>query len=355
MAADDKTEQPTAKRRQEARERGQIAKSPEVASALTLAGIFIVLVATGMSLLGKLEQSMASSFELQLFPPGGFTTTFAHAIGLSIAKTVLLDVAPFFAVIIGLSMLANFAQTRLHISKKALQPDLSKLNPISGFKRFVSIRIYVEFGKNLAKLLLVSVIVVLSVYSQWNSLMLLSGASAGEVIAFTGRLVLSIAEKVIAVMLIIAAVDYSFQRHQTTKELKMTKQEVKDEMKQQEMSPHMKGRLRRAARQLALSRMLTDVPKADVVITNPTHYACAIKYDKTVSDAPLLLAKGKDVLAEKIKEIARDNDVPLVENRPLARALYRNVEPGEAIPEELWMTVAEILAYVYQLQRRTDF
>lgn len=354
MAADDKTEQPTGKRLDEARKRGQIAKSPEIASAATLAGMFVVLAVTGMSLLGKLEQTLRAGLEFQNYPPGGFTTTFAQSIGLAVAKTTLLDVAPFLGVILGLSIVANGVQTRLRISPQALKPKLSKLNPIAGLKRYASARMYVEFAKSMAKLIVVALIVFLTVYGRWHSLMLLSGSNSGELVVFTAKMIMAIAEKVIGVMILIAFADYAFQRHQTTKELKMTKQEVKDEMKQQEMSPHMKGRLRRAARDLARSRMLTDVPKADVIITNPTHYACAIKYDKEVSDAPILLAKGKDILAEEIKKIARENDVPLVENRPLARALYRTVEPGGAIPEDLWMTVAEILAYVYQLQNRTN-
>jgi flagellar biosynthetic protein FlhB len=260
--------------------------------------------------------------------------------------------APFFLTLLVAGMLINFVQVGRLASWKAIKPDLTRINPISGFQRFFSSRQFVEVGKGLLKIF---VIIFVAYQVLAERLAPISAAlttptdSLGLVLADTAW---TIAWRCVWVLVFIGAADYAYQRYEYMESLKMTKQEVEDETKQAEVPREVKSKMKERQYQQARSRMMQEIPKASVVITNPTHLAIALKYERKEEEVPLVVAKGADKLAEKIKEIARENKVPIVENVPVARALYKDVEVGDEIPRELYATVAEILVMVTKLNKR---
>ena len=265
----------------------------------------------------------------------------------SVTLKSLLIMLPFMAFGFVVTLLVSIVQVGWKVSTKPMKPELSKLNPLNGFKRIFSKDSLFELVKSILKIVIIIYIAYTSIKDNANDLFALYDLGLNQAVALVGTLIINTGIKISIVYLVIGLADFIYQKHKFNEDMKMTKQEVKDEYKNTEGDPQIKGRQRRKMQEVSQKRMMQDVPKADVVITNPTHFAVALKYEAEVSSAPVVLAKGEDYLAQKIKEVARENKIEIVENKPLARMLYHNVDVGAEIPPELYQAVAEVLAAVY--------
>ena len=350
----EKTEEPTAKKLKDARDEGQVAKSKEIANALTLIGLFLILKVTigfiGERFLGTFSEGYNRIPEFIKLHNGEFRMNDMVAYLRTILADILLVTAPFLAVGFVLSFLGDLIQVKWHVTTKPLKPKFSKMDPVAGFKRLFSSQALMELLKSILKIGLIGYMVYTTLRDQLEVLYLIFNMTLWHGIAVAGDIAISLGLKISFVYVVIALLDFAYQKHKFHEEQKMTKQEVKDEYKQAEGDPKIKGKIRQKMMQASQRRMMQDLPKADVVITNPTHFAVAIKYDADLYDAPYVVAKGSDHLAAKIKEVAKENKVEIVENKPLARMLYYNVELGSVIPPELYKAVADILAMVYKMQ-----
>jgi len=351
--AQERTEKPTPKRREEARKRGQLPRSPELgAAAVTLiagAGMYLL----GGHLGGRMHGMMASS--LQLTREEALDETRLVAAFADSALQGLIACAPVLGLTLVAAVLAPLALGGWNLSFGVLALDFSRLSPVAGFKRMFSLRGAVELAKAFAKFAVVALFAVLFLWHASEELLSLGREPVNRAIAhafsLTGQALIAFA----AALGLIAAVDVPWQLWQHTRKLRMTRQEIREELKETEGSPEIKGRIRAAQQELARRRMMQEVPKADVVIVNPTHYAVALRYDEKRMRAPTVVAKGVDEVAARIRAIAEEHRVPILEAPPLARALHRSVDIGEEIPATLYVAVAQVLTYVYQLRaaRRT--
>ncbi len=350
----EKTEPATSKKLSDARSEGQVCKSRELDQAATLVVLFLML---------KVIVSFMGSNFLQIFHdiynkiPETVSARELNAVVIMsylhhAVMTSLKLAGPFFAAGVVVAFLINIVQVKWKVSTKPLKPKPDKFNPINGFKRMFSKDSLFELVKSIAKIALISIIAYTALKSHMEEIFLLYNITLQQAIAEIGTLVIDVGFRISIIYCIIGAVDYIYQKHKFNEDMKMTKQEVKDEMKNSEGDPQIKGKQRQRMQEASRRRMMQDVPKADVVITNPTHYAVALKYEAGTGTAPVLVAKGADLIAQRIKEIARENHVEIVENKPLARMIYTNVEIGNEIPPELYQAVAEILAAVYRTQNR---
>ncbi len=350
----EKSEQPTAKKLSDARKEGQVAKSQEVATAFSLLALFIILRVLypfiGTNFTGIFERVYNNIPNVARTYNGFLPIATIVSILNGAIMTMLLITSPFLIIGFLVAFICDLVQVGFKPTTKPLQPKLSKLNPISGMKKIFSARKLFELGKSILKLAVMAVVIYSFFTGRTESLFLLYDMPLGQAIGLMGNLIISLGLRIAAAYMVIAFIDLIYQRRKFTKDMMMTKQEVKDEYKNSEGDPAVKSAQKRRMMEASRRRMMQQLPQADVVITNPTHYAVAIKYDAEESDAPVVVAKGADYLAQKIKEIARDNDVEIVENKPLARMLYANVEVGELVPPELYRAVAEVLAYVYHLK-----
>ncbi|RMF05730.1 MAG: flagellar biosynthesis protein FlhB [Chloroflexi bacterium] len=344
---DDRTEAPTAKRRSEARQKGQVAKSVEVNTALLVLMAFWLLNISGGRFYQGISLVMHRTFS-QL-PTIEFTPEVLFSGMQDLAAAFLWILAPFALPLMLAGVVANVIQTGLFFSGKVLKPEASKINPVNGFKKIFSTRGMADLLKSIIKVLVVGSVIYITVRDNFGVILASSRMDLSAGVSAMAGLTIEIGFRVAAIMVVLAFIDYFYQKYEHEKSLKMTKQEVREEAKQQE-NPQLKGRIRSRQRQLAMSRMMAAIPEADVVITNPTHYAVALKYEQGTSQAPVVLAKGQRLVAQRIKNRARENNVPLVENKPLARSLFKSVEVGQAIPVELYKAVAEVLAFVYRLK-----
>lgn len=350
----EKTEQPTAKKLDDARKEGQVAKSQEVATAFSLLALFIIL----RFVYGFMGEIFSNTFEYvyNSIPnvartyDGYLPIAYISSLVIHAMLTLLLLCAPFFIVGFFVALICDFVQVGFKPTTKPLQPKFSKLDPISGMKKIFSTRKVFELVKSILKLGIMAIVIISFFSGRKESLFLLYDIPLKQAIGLMGNLIIDLGLRIAAAYMIIAFADLIYQRRKFNKDMMMTKQEVKDEFKNSEGNPEIKGAQKRRMMQASQRRMMQNLPKADVVITNPTHYAVAIKYDANEADAPMVVAKGADYLAQRIKDIARENDVEIVENKPLARMLYANVEVGELVPPELYKAVAEVLAYVYHLK-----
>ena len=350
----EKTEDATAKKLDDARKEGQVAKSKEVQNAVTLIGLFLTLKFS-IGFVMENFMGMFQNFYNRIPDVQGLTAgeikmgTFQLRLRGMMLRTLLV-MAPFLLVGLVLSFLADYAQIPWKVTGKPLQPKLSKLNPLNGFKRIFSMQSVVELLKSILKIGLIGFFVYKTMKDQANVIYLLFQMSLWDGIIASGNMAVSLGLRISIIYILIAVLDFAYQKHKFKEDMKMTKQEVKDEYKEAEGDPQIKGQQRQRMRDASRRRMMQDIPKADVVITNPTHFAVAIRYDTDVAPSPTVLAKGQDYLAARIKEVARDNRIEIVENKPLARMLYHNVEIGEQVPPELYEAVAQVLAYVYHIQ-----
>lgn len=350
----EKTEPATEKKLNDARKEGQVAKSKEVGNAVSLLALFLILKLW----VGNMGQQFLQVFSdvyrripdatanwNGYLPENDILVIFRHMI-----LEILYMIAPILAIAFVIAFVCDIVQVKWKVTAKPLQPKFSKISPASGFKRIFSANSLMELVKSIAKIGLVVYVAYSYLQDKWQYLYFLYDMPLMQAIQFIGQLVTDLGMRIAIVYIVLAAVDYIYQRFKFSRDMRMTKQEIKDEYKQQEGDPQVKGRIRQKMQEASRRRMMQSLPQADVVITNPTHYAVAIKYDPEVADAPIVLAKGEDYLAGKIKEIAKENNIEIVENKPLARMLYANVEVGQAVPPELYQAVAEVLAFVYHLQ-----
>jgi flagellar biosynthetic protein FlhB len=350
MAEDmgDKTEEPTPRRRLEAREQGNIPRSPDLTAAVLLIGMLMLLKNFGPGLVAALKallQEMLS--DASLADVSGTQVGPQILRGLTIAAKAL---APMFVGVIILAIVVNVLQVGLIFNTKKLQPNIKALNPFKGLgKLFNKSQTLVQMGMNLLKLSLVTCVAYSAVHGRLEQIILVQGLSFAQIFGVGCSVIYAIGIRIGVLLLVLAIIDYAYQRFRIERELKMTKQEVKDEMRRMEGDPKIKGRRRQIAIQIATQKLKKDVPTADVVVTNPTEFAVALKYDTNAMHAPRVIAKGQGFMAARIREIAIAAGVPILERKPLARALYKLVEVGQEIPEQFYAAVAEILAYVYEL------
>ncbi|MDY0389333.1 MAG: flagellar biosynthesis protein FlhB [Desulfobulbus oligotrophicus] len=346
----ERTETPSAKRRADFRKKGQVAQSREVQTAAMFTLILLFWMGFAPIFWAEIREAVAAIWRAS----GEYAVTpssimqLAYYLGATLAFTLL----PLFLMALLIGFFASFLQIGWLFTTQPLLPDLKKLDPIKGMARLFSKRSLMEVIKSLLKVGLIGWVAFKTVQSEFDKVLLLTDAPVEHTIIFLAKTAALVMAKVAGVMIVLAVLDYAFVRWEMEQKMKMTKQEQKEEMKETEGDPHIKSKIRSIQQQMARQRMMAAVPTADVVITNPTHYAVAIRYDATSMSAPVVLAKGRDLVAKKIREIAKDHHVPLVENPPVARLLHSRVEVGQTVPEELFRAVAEILAYVYSLKRR---
>ena len=346
----EKTEDPSSRKLSKAREEGQVAKSMEIPSVFVLFAGVIALYAFANTIYNNLVSVFQFDYQFNAIPV--FTSVeVVHLLVFHVEKMMLICL-PVMLCIVVVAFLSNVAQVGFAISWKAIEPRFSKLNPISGFKQKFSSRAIAEFVKMILKIGIVSLVAYSTIKGKLADISLLYDYSIGQILLFILRVSFWIFIKVCLIMIVVALMDYAYQKWKFLDEQKMTKKEVKDETKQSEGDPLIKSKIRQLQYEAARKRMMADVPEADVVVTNPTRLAVALKYDGKQMAAPTLLAKGAGPVAKNIRRIARENDIPLVEDKQLARNLYRSVDIGQEVPMELYQAVAELLAYVFKLKGR---
>lgn len=352
LFAEEKTESATPKKRREAREKGQVAKSKELTTAILLLLTFLTLRIFATSIITNLTEliTMFLSFPANLEN----VVKIENLMDIYIKCLWIFSkvMAPILLISAFVAIALNYLQVGFLFTLKPLVPKFNKLNPIEGFKNIVSKKAFVEFIKSILKIGVIGYVIYSYLKNNFAVIPELLTMDILDTAVFIGNTIINTGIRVAAVLIVISVFDYGFQFWEFEKNLKMSKQEIKEEYKMTEGNPQVKAKIREKQRQMSLRRMMTEVPKADVIITNPTHFAIAIKYDTTTAEAPIVLAKGKDIIAQKIKEIAKENNIPTVENKPLAQALYKSVEIGDMVPAELYKAVAEVLAFVYSLKNK---
>lgn len=349
----EKTEDATAKRLQDARKEGQVAKSQELITAAMLFALFIVIKLFAGFMADRFMMSFYQMYQLiSIYAVESATVGVSGAIIRQGMINILITVLPVFAFAVVLAFGMNIFQVKWKVTTKPLQPKFNRLNPVSGFKKIFSVDKLFELVKSIAKIVIIFYLTYSTLKDEVNKLAILYELGLLQAVSLISNIVINLGIKISFAYLLMGLADYIYQKMKFKKDMKMSKQEVKDEYKQQEGDPQVKGRIKSKMRETSMRRMMQSVPDADVVITNPTHFACAIRYDKEKSAAPVLTAKGADYLAQKIKDAAKESNVPIVENKPLARMLYYNVDIDSEIPQELYQMTAEVLAYVYQLKNQ---
>ena len=352
----EKTEEPTAKKLEDARKEGQVAKSREIANGLGLLALFLLL----KFMVGSIGTRFLESFSMvyNRIPVicrlnGGTSPMGDISILLrTVMLRLLIILLPILLIGFAVAFISDLFQVKWRPTTKPLQPKFSKLNPLNGFKKIFSAQSLVELVKSIAKILLIALVSYSYIKDKGALLYALYDMSMMQAVNLIGETVIDLGIRISAIYMIIAGADFMYQKYKFKNDMKMTKQEVKEEYKNAEGDPEIKGKIKARMREASQRRMMQAIPKADVVITNPTHYAVAIQYDTEVAPAPIVVAKGSDYLAQKIKEIARENNIEIVEDKPLARMLYANVDVDKQIPPELYQAVAEVLAMVYHAQGR---
>ena len=348
LFAGEKTEEPTAKKRADAKKKGQVGKSQEINAAFVMMAGFVILYNLGGNALQEIMTYSSSIFgHLVMETDEESVMQLFISIIIVLAKTSLPMMV--FIMIIGLAI--NFFQVGLNFNTEAIGFKPDKLNPINGFGRIFSKRSLVELVKSIIKIVVIGFFIYDYMVAEILQMPKLIFLELGEATDKISSVIFMLAFKILGVFFVMAAAALYYQKWQTTQDLKMSKQDIKDEFKQTEGDPQIKGKIKSKQRQMAMARMMQEVPQADVIFTNPTHFAVAMSYKPGMA-APIVVAKGQDHVAQRIKEIAREHKVPIVENKPLARALFAAVEIGDSIPQELYKAVAEVLAYVYKLKNK---
>ncbi len=347
-----RTEKATPRKRQEARKKGQVFQSREVASAVVLIAVFLGLRIFGGYIGNVIAGFYKSAFTEYMQTESLFTIEMQSKLMTETFIVFIKAMAPVFIIALAASMTAGLGQVGFLFTTETLGFKLDRINPLQGIKRVFSSHSVVELLKSIFKITVVVYIAYRYLQGEAVNAMNLAGREPGGIIAYIANVSLNVAIRICLALIILGLFDYGYQWWQYEKNLRMSKQEIKEEFKQLEGNPEIKSKIRQKQRQMSMRRMIQEVPKADVIITNPTHYAVALKYDPDESDAPVVIAKGQDFVALRIREVARQNNVEIVENRELARTLYETVEVGEAIPPELYQAVAEVLAFVYSIRNQ---
>jgi len=346
----EKTEKATPKKRDDARKKGQTAKSQDVNTAIILLAVFLFLTFSA-SYIGNIVFDLFNQ-TFQEYMLMELTENTVQVITMDIMKELALLLGPVMLVALLAGLFSNYIQVGVMFTTKPLEPKLEKIDPIKGFKRIFSLRAIVELLKSILKISFVGAITFVILWMNIDQVLSLSFKSVGDSLATMASLTVQMGIAASLALLFLSLFDFLYQKYDFEKNIRMSKQDLKDEHKNIEGDPLIKSKIKQRQREMAMRRMMQEVPEADVVITNPTHFAIALKYDENKMDAPYVVAKGVDYLAQKIKYIANENDVVMVENRPLARSLYDSAEIGDAVPEEFFKAVAEILAYVYRIKNQ---
>lgn len=353
MGMEDRTEAPSQHRRDEARKDGRVAKSNDLVSAAGLLGCLMVLRTFGPFVVQTLSELMRQNFTNFGKVDITVDTVPALAVGY-MAKTVLLCM-PVALCACAIGVATNVMQVGMKIAVKSMIPNFSKLDLFKGISRLFTMRSMVELIKSILKVCIVGYVSYNYLQGAFPMMTKLTGMDFGSICRTIGDLCWQLVIRTTSAILVIALLDYMYQKFDFEKSIKMTKQEVKEEFKRMEGDPSIKGRIRQRQMEMGRNRMMADVPKADVIITNPTRLAIAIRYDPKEMNAPIVVAKGQRLVAQKIKDIAAANGIPIVENKPVARLIYKVVEIGQPIPEDLYQAVAEILAFVFRTSRKAGY
>ncbi len=347
----EKTEEPTAKKLTDARKKGQAAKSKEITTASSLL-IFFIAIKIFLGFIGGrfLESYHYLYSGITKYTDNEFTLQIACSLLGSVFQIIIITLIPFLAISFATVFISELVQVKWQISFEPMKPNFNKFNPVSGMKRIFSKDKIVDLVISLVKIAVLTYIVYDFLKDRWAMVLNMYSYTLFQAIELIGNTVIDIGIRISVIFFIVAVADWRYRKWKFHEDMKMTKQEVKDEFKNAEGDPKIKSQQRARMQQASQRRMMNALPQADVVITNPTHLAVAILYDKTKYEAPIVVAKGADFLAAKIKDVANENDIEIVENKPLARMLYHNVDVGAQIPPELYQMVAEILAYVYNIK-----
>lgn len=343
----EKTESATPKKREDARKKGNVPQSREIPSVFVLLSSLSVFYFAGGWMFGQLGEIMRAVFNQITYSHLGVAST--HTLFWQLFLKVILLLSPLLLVVAVAGIAGNVSQFGFMLTGEKLRPKLDKLNPIAGLKRLFSMRSLIEMFKSVFKVIIIGSVAYAVMRRELDQIPAMIELSTASVLTFIGSVSLKMGYYTCLVLIILAALDYLFQRWQHERDLRMTKQEVKDEHKQSEGDPMVRSRIRSAQREMAMRRMMDQVPGATVVITNPTHLAIAIKFDRSMP-APMVVAKGAGHVAARIREIAARHQIPVIEEKPLARTLFKSVEIGHYVPVDLYKAVAEILAYVYRLK-----
>ncbi|SCY13656.1 flagellar biosynthesis protein FlhB [Alkaliphilus peptidifermentans] len=352
LFSEEKTEKPTPKKMKESREKGQVLHSKEVNSAFLLIAAFIMIGLMSNYIGGTIGKLTVFTYENYLNIDYAFSVSNVYRLIILSLYNILLIILPVAGVCFLIGLIATYMQVGYLFTTKTLEVKFSKLNPIEGFKRIFSLKSLVELVKSIIKIIFIGYVVF--IYAR-NNLDIIFNTIAMDIKTIVATLVTTtfhIGIRAGIVLVFLAILDYLYQKYDYEKNQKMTKQELKEEYKQTEGNPQIKSKIKEKQRQMSMRRMMQDIPKADVIITNPTHFAIAVQYNNLVDEAPKVLAKGQDLIAHRIRELANEHEIPIVENKPLARSLYDQVEIGAFIPPDLYQAVAEVLAYVYQINNR---
>ncbi|MBE0438535.1 MAG: flagellar biosynthesis protein FlhB [Gammaproteobacteria bacterium] len=345
----EKTEQPSSKRLNDAREKGQVPRSREFTTVIVLIASAVAMLFIGEKIVRSVAEVMIKSFSFsrkELFDPAAIAHHFLYSL-----NTVALDVGTFLAITVLAALIAPASIGGWNFSAQAMGVKLDKLDPIKGIKRILGPQGLIELAKALGKFILIGVISTLILWSLRDQLLTLGKQEVNVAMADLGYLIVWVFLAISSSLILIALIDVPFQHWNHTRQLKMTKQEVKDESKETDGNPEVKGRIRRLQIEMSQRRMMQDIPQADVIITNPTHYAVALRYDQSGAGAPVVIAKGADLIAQQIRQVGEAHKVPVLSAPPLTRAVYFSTEIGQEIPSGLYIAVAQVLAFVFQLRR----
>ncbi|MDI6402124.1 flagellar biosynthesis protein FlhB [Balneolaceae bacterium ANBcel3] len=347
----EKTEEPTARKLEKAREEGNVSISKEVSSVMLMTSAIVMLLYSGGFMYRRIEAMMETFFSNAGVPIDNDEQAINY---LEMALRFGFEmIIPLMIILLVTALLVNILQTGGVFATKAMKPKASKISPASGFKRVFSMKGFMELVKGFSKLFIVGMIIVFTVRADVDHFLTFSIMPMGSMLSEAGSYVLMFVSRILAALFVLSIIDAVFQRFQHHKELRMTKQEVKDEYKQMEGDPHIKSKRRKAAMTMRMQKRLDhSVLNSDVVVTNPTHYAVALRYNPDANEAPVVMAKGQRKRALRIKELAKHYGIPIVENKPVAQALFATAEEDEYIPEGMYRAVAEILAYVYKLKNK---
>lgn len=346
--AGEKTERATPKKREEGRKKGQVIKSIDLSTAISLFAFFLCLMIVGGRMGEKLTGMMIDVFTNRLNT--NLSEENVHSLFVHLAVQSAEMLAPFLIVALVVGVAGQMLQVGFLFNPESIQFKLERIDPIKGFKRIYSLRAIVEFLKSVLKITIIGTITFSILWLNRENILATVNKSLADGLHTMAKVVLSMGLSAAIGLIILALLDYLYQKYDYEKNMRMSKQDIKDEFKNTEGDPLIRSKVRERQRQMAMKRMMQELPKADVVITNPTHFAVALKYEASEMSAPKVVAKGADYLALKIKEIARKNEIVIVEKKPLARALYHQLEIGDVVPETFFKAVAEILAYVYRIK-----
>lgn len=349
----DKTEKPTAKKIRDARKKGNVGKSTEVVNVVTFLGVLFIFSAMSDFIIGQLKELMEMFFSMNV--ENSLNSDMIQPIFLKAVLVLFISFLPIGFIIMALGVIGNVMQTGFLLSTEALKPSLDKINPINGFKNMFSMKTFGNLLKSLAIIVFLGVIGFVFIKNNYYSIINVGNIYTPYLMNAIRELIVSLLQTIMICLVVIGVADYAYQMYIYNKNMKMTKQEVKEEFKQLEGDPFVKSKIKQKQKQLASQRMMEAVPTATVILTNPTHLSIALRYEKGIDSAPVVVAKGADLVAMKIREIAKEHDIPIIENKPLARLMFKEVEINEEIPVEMYQMVAEILTQVYKIKNKKKY